>query len=67
MESGIKCNGCDKEFYPGMTNGEPNGLGFQQQNGTIINLCRDCIRSLGEMDDSARKKFLRNLQEKTGR
>jgi len=58
----IKCRGCDREFFPGMTDGEPNGVGFQQQDGSIINLCRDCIRSLGEMDEDARRKFFRSIQ-----
>lgn len=58
----IKCRGCDQEFFPGMTDGEPNGVGFQQQDGSIINLCRDCIRSLGEMDEEARRKFFHSIQ-----
>lgn len=40
----IKCDKCGKKFQPGnRPGGLPNGVGFQLENGTIINVCSDCI------------------------
>ena len=44
----IKCNECKKEFYPGnRPDGLPNGVGFETKDGSIINVCSDCIIKLG--------------------
>ena len=42
------CHGCGKEIIPGnRPDGTPNGVGFVMANGTIINLCADCIIAEG--------------------
>ena len=43
----ILCDECGKEIKPGNTNGMPNGVGFQLQDGKIINMCQDCLIALG--------------------
>lgn len=45
----IKCNMCGKEIIPGNDeNGLPNGVGFQLENGKIINACLECIAKTSE-------------------
>lgn len=40
----IKCDKCGKKFKPGMrTDGLPTGVGFQLENGKILNVCSECI------------------------
>lgn len=41
----IKCDICNKDFKPGnnVITGLPNGIGFQHQDGTIINICSTCL------------------------
>lgn len=45
----IKCDNCGKEFEPGnRPDGIPNGIGYQLQDGTIYNICTDCIIKIGQ-------------------
>lgn len=45
----IKCDECGKMFTPGNNEqGLPNGVGFQLQDGSIYNVCCDCICKAGE-------------------
>lgn len=40
----MKCEICGKEFEPGnRPDGLPNGVGFELVDGTIYNVCADCI------------------------
>lgn len=43
----MKCNHCNNEFEAGTTDGLPNGVGFQLEDGKVINLCQKCIQELG--------------------
>ena len=48
MDKTITCDECQKEFKPGnRPDGLPNGVGFQLENGQIINICYDCIIKQG--------------------
>ena len=57
----IRCTKCGKSFTPGNVGGLPNGVGFQLDNGTLINICRECLIEVGEMDDKDRDKFFEEL------
>ena len=40
---------CGKYIYPGnRPDGLPNGVGFRLVDGSIINVCTDCIMKRGE-------------------
>ena len=48
MDKTITCDKCGKEFKVGnRPDGLPNGVGFQLENGQIINICCDCIIKQG--------------------
>ena len=51
----IACSYCGSVFEP---NGAPNGMGFQLEDGCIINLCYHCICNLA--DDPKMQKCLEN-------
>lgn len=62
----IKCDKCKSNFLIGnRADGTPNGMGFQLQDGRIINLCADCISALGELkeknDEAGFKAFFNDL------
>lgn len=42
--------------------GLPMGVGFQLEDGTIINLCANCIKSLGEMTEQQQAQFFEKLK-----
>ena len=45
----MKCDKCGKEFDAGnRPDGRPNGVGFQMEDGSVINYCADCLTQLGE-------------------
>lgn len=45
----IKCDECGNYFTPGEdARGFPNGVGFEMADGTMRNVCRECIESFGE-------------------
>lgn len=44
----IICNECGKVFHPGDTNGLPNGVGFMLSDGTVWNVCAECLMKIGE-------------------
>ena len=45
----IKCDMCEKEFYPGYRyDGSPNGVGFHLEDGSVINVCSSCIEITAE-------------------
>lgn len=44
-----KCDMCGKEIIPGNNeNGLPNGVGFELEDGTMLNVCSECICALGD-------------------
>lgn len=52
----IKCDNCGNEFEIGnRPDGIPNGIGFQFEDGTVFNICTDCIIKTG-MDIAIKKK-----------
>lgn len=50
------CHDCGKEFEAGNNaEGIPNGVGFVLDDGTVINVCSDCIMKAGkEVEDNGR-------------
>ena len=43
----IKCDKCGKYFeFGNKPCGIPNGIGFQLEDGTVYNMCAECIMSL---------------------
>jgi len=49
MSGRIKCKKCGKEFEVGnRPDGLPNGVGFEMEDGSIINICTECIIKNGE-------------------
>lgn len=45
----IKCDECGNYFTPGNdARGFPNGVGFEMADGTMRNVCRECIEHFGE-------------------
>ena len=57
----IRCTKCGKSFTLGNVGGLPNGVGFQLEDGTLINICRECLIKVGEMDDKDRDNFFEEL------
>jgi hypothetical protein len=62
----IKCDKCKSNFLIGnRADGTPNGVGFQLQDGRIINLCADCISELGRLrekkDEAGTKAFFKEI------
>ena len=48
-----KCKRCGKRYaLPTSSDGLPNMIGFQLDDGRTINLCRKCIITLGELNDA---------------
>lgn len=46
-----KCEVCGKEFESGANKyGIPNGVGFELEDGTIFNVCSECISKAGVTD-----------------
>ena len=43
----IKCDECGKFFEVGnRPDGIPNGIGFEMEDGTVYNVCSQCIMSM---------------------
>lgn len=58
----IKCDYCGSVFKPGnRPDGYPNGIGFQLEDGHIINLCYHCICNLAV--DSKMQKWLEHYKK----
>lgn len=47
----IICDECGKKTHPGETNGLPNIIGFELQDGKIINICQECLIKMGEKSE----------------
>ena len=54
-----KCDQCGRPIYYGnRPDGMPNGVGMVQQNGSVVNLCAECICKIGmtgELPDCVKK------------
>lgn len=49
----VRCCRCKKEIIPGnRPDGIPNGVGFQLENGKILNFCAECIIKEGMKRDN---------------
>lgn len=57
----IKCDKCGNMFISGETNGLPNGLGFQLQDGKLINLCQACIIEQGKLKEAGDEVGLKSF------
>ena len=45
----FECDNCGKVFMPGnRPDGMPNGIGLVQKDGSIVDICADCICELGK-------------------
>ena len=55
------CNRCGKRVRFGNTNGIPNMVGLQANDGSIINICKDCLIALGKMNDDEKGRFFEEL------
>jgi hypothetical protein len=68
MDKGGKkmiCKNCGKVFaFGNRPDGIPNGVGFQLQNGKMINLCADCLIHLGQLDEVQKKAFIDRMTGK---
>ena len=49
----IKCDCCGNKFIAGSSNGLPNGVGFETDDGKLVNICKLCL-----MNKSKLNKFL---------
>ena len=59
----IKCDKCKKDFSEVVdrSDGLPNGVGFELENGKVITLCADCIKDLGSRDARGKDAFFKEL------
>lgn len=63
----VKCDSCGNIFMSGPTyDGLPNGLGFEDKDGNIINICKKCLIKLGQMTDDEKDKFFKELYKNKG-
>lgn len=63
----IKCDSCGNIFMSGRSADElPNGLGFEDMNGNVINICRKCLIKLGQMTDDEKDTFFKTLYKNKG-
>ena len=56
------CSKCGKRIKFGNTNGLPNGVGFELEDGRMVNLCQECITKLGAMTEDEQKQFIDELK-----
>ena len=59
----IKCCKCGNHFKIGNTNGLPNGIGFQLDNGKLVNVCQKCITELGTLSEAERTEWFNELKK----
>lgn len=53
----VKCEECGKKFKPGQRpDGLPTGIGFQMRDGSIYNVCSDCLIDMGRKKEYAKNK-----------
>lgn len=45
----IKCDMCGKLFEAGnRPDGTPNGVGFHLEDGSLLNVCSECVEKTGD-------------------
>ena len=53
----IKCDCCNNKFIPGNDAvGLPNGVGFESEDGTLINVCRMCLMNKSKLENFLKSK-----------
>lgn len=52
----VICDECGKVFHPGNINGLPNGVGFVLEDGTVYNVCAECLMKIGEKIEKEKGK-----------
>ena len=58
------CSKCKNKVYIGnRPDGLPNGVGFEMEDGLVINLCANCIMELGKLDRESQEEFIGELVE----
>ncbi len=63
----IKCDKCNNTFVAGnRADGTPNGVGFQLQDGRILNICADCIDELGRLREAGEEAKIKKFFEDMG-
>lgn len=59
-----KCTNCGNRKVMIPFSGIPPIVGFKGDDGSVINLCSECLINLNRMNDSERKAFLERLGKK---
>lgn len=64
----IKCDKCGAVFISGQrADGLPNGVAFKLQDGTMVNMCANCMIKLGKLreagDETAVESFIAELRK----
>ena len=60
----MKCFYCGKEFEKGnRPDGLPNGMGFKSPDGSITNVCADCLIEAGNNVNNLKKKSSDDLAQ----
>lgn len=53
----IKCDCCGNKFIAGNdSRGLPNGVGFELDDGTLVNVCRLCLMNKSKLDNFLKEK-----------
>lgn len=62
----IICDKCGKEVeFGNQPNGLPNGVGFELDDGEVINVCAECMADIGrEVEETGTCKWVDDLAEK---
>lgn len=63
----MKCDKCGNIISNKIkrADGLPNGVGFELEDGRLINLCSGCIMCLGMLNDEGKQKFFNELGVET--
>lgn len=57
----ISCDKCESIIVSGNTNGLPNGVGFELDDGKVITLCANCLKDLCSRDDKGKDAFFKEI------
>ena len=55
------CDACGQKKVICPFSDIPAMVGFQMEDGKVINLCSDCLKKLGSMDDKEKDEFFERL------
>ena len=57
-----KCMDCGERVPIGNDkDGIPNMVGFQMEDGKVINICSKCISKVGQMPEAEREKYFDDM------